>query len=90
MYMIEHLAEEIPTATWAVAGIGRWHIPTSMIAMVTGGHIRSGFEDNIFYHKGVVAESNAQLVARLARIATRDWQAYSHSRTSTRDTGFAG
>lgn len=70
MYMIEHLAEEIPTATWAVAGIGRWHIPTSMIAMVTGGHIRSGFEDNIFYHKGVVAESNAQLVARLARIAT--------------------
>ncbi len=70
LYMIEHLAEEIPTATWAVAGIGRWHIPTSMMAMVTGGHIRSGFEDNIFYHKGVVAESNAQLVARLARIAT--------------------
>ncbi|MCB5234146.1 MAG: 3-keto-5-aminohexanoate cleavage protein [Candidatus Cloacimonetes bacterium] len=69
LYMIEHLAEEIPTATWAVAGIGRWHIPTSMVAMVTGGHIRSGFEDNIFYHKGVVADSNAQLVARLARIA---------------------
>jgi 3-keto-5-aminohexanoate cleavage enzyme len=37
--------------------------------MVTGGHIRCGFEDNIFYHKGVIAESNAQLVARLARIA---------------------
>lgn len=69
LYMAEHLAEEIPTATWAVAGIGRWHIPTSMVAMVTGGHIRSGFEDNIFYHKGVVADSNAQLVARLARIA---------------------
>jgi len=69
MYMIEHLASEIPTATWAVAGIGRWHIPTSMVAMVTGGHIRAGFEDNIFYHKGVVADSNAQLIARLARIA---------------------
>ena len=69
MYMMEHLKEEIPTATWAVAGIGRWHIPTSLIAMVTGGHIRCGFEDNIFYHKGVIAESNAQLVARLARIA---------------------
>lgn len=69
LYMIEHLAEEIPSATWAVAGIGRWHIPTSMLAMVAGGHIRSGFEDNIFYHKGVIAESNAQLVARLARIA---------------------
>ncbi|MCK9557802.1 MAG: 3-keto-5-aminohexanoate cleavage protein [Candidatus Cloacimonetes bacterium] len=70
LYMVEHLAEEIPSATWAVAGIGRWHIPTSMVAMVTGGHIRCGFEDNIFYHKGVVADSNAQLVARLARIAS--------------------
>jgi len=70
LYMKEHLAEEIPSATWAVAGIGRWHIPTAMVAMVCGGHIRCGFEDNIYYHKGVVADSNAQLVARLARIAT--------------------
>ncbi|HNZ32828.1 MAG TPA: 3-keto-5-aminohexanoate cleavage protein [Candidatus Cloacimonas sp.] len=69
MYMIDHLHEEIPTATWAVAGIGKWHLPTSLIALVTGGHIRCGFEDNIFYHKGVIADSNAQLVARLARIA---------------------
>jgi len=70
MYMIDHLKEQIPTATWAVAGIGRWHIPASMVALVTGGHIRVGFEDNIFYHKGIVAESNAQLVARIARIAS--------------------
>ncbi len=69
IYMIEHLAAEIPTATWAVAGIGRWHLPTAMLALVTGGHIRCGFEDNIFYHKGIVADSNAQLVARIARIA---------------------
>ncbi|MGB4309878.1 MAG: 3-keto-5-aminohexanoate cleavage protein [Candidatus Cloacimonadaceae bacterium] len=68
-YMAQHLAEEIPTATWAVAGIGRWHIPASMVAMVMGGHIRVGFEDNIFYHKGILADSNAQLVARMARIA---------------------
>jgi len=67
--MAEHLKEEIPGATWAVAGIGRWHIPASLTAMVNGGHIRVGFEDNIFYHKGVKAESNAQLVARMARIA---------------------
>ncbi|MDP2173371.1 MAG: 3-keto-5-aminohexanoate cleavage protein [Candidatus Cloacimonadaceae bacterium] len=70
IYMIEHLAEEIPTATWAVAGIGRWHLPTAMVALVAGGHIRMGFEDNIFYHKGLIAESNAQLVSRIARIAT--------------------
>jgi 3-keto-5-aminohexanoate cleavage enzyme len=40
-----------------------------MVAMVMGGHIRVGFEDNIFYHKGILADSNAQLVARMARIA---------------------
>ena len=70
LYMAGHLAEEIPTATWAVAGIGRWHIPASMMAMTLGGHIRVGFEDNIYYHKNLVADSNAQLVARMARIAT--------------------
>ncbi|MBP7195051.1 MAG: 3-keto-5-aminohexanoate cleavage protein [Candidatus Cloacimonetes bacterium] len=70
LYMASHLAEEIPTATWAVAGIGRWHIPASMMAMTLGGHIRVGFEDNIYYHKNLVADSNAQLVARMARIAT--------------------
>jgi len=69
LYMKEHLKEMIPTATWAVAGIGRWHIPASLTAMVNDGHIRVGFEDNIFYHKKVVATSNAQLVARMSRIA---------------------
>lgn len=69
LYMAEHLAEEIPTATWAVAGIGRWHLPTALVALAAGGHIRCGFEDNIFYHKGIVANSNAQLVERIAHIA---------------------
>lgn len=69
VYMAEHLKEEIPSATWGVAGIGRWQLPCAMMAIVMGGHVRVGFEDNIFYHKGVVADSNAQLVARIARIA---------------------
>jgi 3-keto-5-aminohexanoate cleavage enzyme len=69
LYMAEHLKEEIPTATWGVAGIGRWQLPCAMMAMVMGGHIRVGFEDNVFYHKGILADSNEQLVARIARIA---------------------
>ncbi|HPT71542.1 MAG TPA: 3-keto-5-aminohexanoate cleavage protein [Candidatus Cloacimonadota bacterium] len=69
LYMAEHLKEEIPTATWGIAGIGRWHVPSILVAMATGGHIRVGFEDNIYYHKNVLADSNAQLVARVARIA---------------------
>ena len=69
LYMAEHLKEEIPTATWGVAGIGRWQLPCAIMAIVMGGHVRVGFEDNIFYHKGIIAESNAQLVKRIVRIA---------------------
>jgi 3-keto-5-aminohexanoate cleavage enzyme len=37
--------------------------------MAMGGHVRTSLEDNIYYHKGQLAGSNAQLVARLVRIA---------------------
>lgn len=69
LYMAEHLKEEIPSATWGVAGIGRWQLPCGVMALVMGGHIRTGFEDNVYYHKNVLAESNSRLVARIARIA---------------------
>ena len=41
-------------------------------AIPQGGFIRVGFEDNIYYRKGELAESNAQLVERAARSA-RDY-----------------
>jgi 3-keto-5-aminohexanoate cleavage enzyme len=34
-----------------------------------GGHVRVGLEDNIYLRKGVLAESNAQLVERAGRMA---------------------
>ena len=34
-----------------------------------GGHVRVGLEDNLYYKKGELAESNAQLVARIVRLA---------------------
>jgi 3-keto-5-aminohexanoate cleavage enzyme len=34
-----------------------------------GGHIRVGMEDNIYYERGVLAETNAQFVARIVRLA---------------------
>ncbi len=54
---------------WGVAGIGRYQLPLAVQALTLGGHVRVGFEDNIFYHKGQVARSNAQLVERITRIA---------------------
>jgi len=65
-----YLVESIPAgSTWTVAGIGRYELPLAVAAITLGGHVRVGFEDNIYYSKGVLAESNAQLVARIARIS---------------------
>ncbi|MED1954700.1 3-keto-5-aminohexanoate cleavage protein [Brevibacillus centrosporus] len=65
-----YLVESIPkTATWTVAGIGRNQLPLALIAITMGGHVRVGFEDNVYYSKGVLAQSNAQLVERIVRVA---------------------
>lgn len=65
-----HMVETIPpNSTWQVAGIGRHQLPLAVAAIILGGHVRVGFEDNIYYTKGVLAESNAQLVERIVRIA---------------------
>ena len=54
--------------TWSAAGIGKGHIPIMYTTIAMGGHLRVGLEDNVYYHKGVLAESNGQLVARAARL----------------------
>lgn len=65
-----HLVETLPTqSTWSAAGIGRYQLPIAVMAMLMGGHVRVGLEDNLFYRKGVLAESSAQLTARIVRLA---------------------
>lgn len=56
-------------ADFTVMGIGRASLPAQYGAIANGGWIRVGFEDNVFYSKGVLAKSNAELVERAARIA---------------------
>jgi 3-keto-5-aminohexanoate cleavage enzyme len=48
--------------------IGAAQIPITTLAVLLGGNARVGMEDNIYYSKGVLATSNAQLVARSVRI----------------------
>lgn len=57
-----------PNANWSCFGVGAQHFPTVAIAVVNGGHVRVGLEDNLYMAKGVLAEGNAPLVARAARI----------------------
>jgi 3-keto-5-aminohexanoate cleavage enzyme len=58
-----------PGQTWSVAGIGRFQLPLSLHAIAMGGHVRVGFEDNIYFRKGELAVSNAQLIKRVVRLA---------------------
>jgi uncharacterized protein (DUF849 family) len=51
-------------AVWSAFGIGRFEFPIVGQAWLAGGHVRVGLEDNIYISRGVLAESNAQLVAR--------------------------
>ena len=54
---------------WMVTAIGRYETPLCAHAIVLGGDVRVGFEDNIYYSKSIKAKSNAQLVDRMVRIA---------------------
>jgi uncharacterized protein (DUF849 family) len=55
-------------AIWSAFGIGRFEFPIVAQAWLAGGHVRVGMEDNIYLEKGVLAQSNAQLVAKAKRI----------------------
>lgn len=66
MFMVNQLPAG---STWTVAGIGRSETPLACLAIILGGNVRVGFEDNIYYSKGVKAKSNAELVERVVRLA---------------------
>lgn len=65
-----HMTEIVPEgSTWSVIGSGASQLSMCMMGMVMGGHVRAGLEDNIYYSKGVLAKTNAELVERVVRIA---------------------
>jgi 3-keto-5-aminohexanoate cleavage enzyme len=66
-FMVDSIPKDI--STWTCTGIGRWHVPMMLTALAMGGNVRLGFEDNVFFTKGKLADGNAQLVARCVDIA---------------------
>ncbi len=65
-----HMVRQLPVGSlWSVCAIGRHQLPMNVAALVMGGHVRTGLEDNIYYSYRVLAEGNAPLVARIVRIA---------------------
>jgi 3-keto-5-aminohexanoate cleavage enzyme len=55
-------------APWSVLGVGRAQLPMIAMSVLLGGHVRVGFEDNLFLRKGELARSNAEFVEQAVRL----------------------
>jgi 3-keto-5-aminohexanoate cleavage enzyme len=65
-----HHVDSIPKGSpWLVCGVGNASVPMAALGIMLGGHVRVGLEDQIDYLPGELATSNAQLVARVVRLA---------------------
>jgi 3-keto-5-aminohexanoate cleavage enzyme len=80
--LLPQLRAMLPAGTmWQAIGIGRAQLPLSFAALALGGNVRVGYEDNVYFRKGELAESNAQFVRRAVElvhaagreVATPDW-----------------
>jgi 3-keto-5-aminohexanoate cleavage enzyme len=64
------LKNSIPQdATWSVCAMDLTIYTVAPIAIAAGGHVRVGLEDCIRIEKGVLADSNAQMVAKMKHIS---------------------
>ena len=64
------LKNSIPKdATWSICAIGLSIYTLGPVAIGLGGHVRVGFEDCVHIAKGILADSNAQMVAKMVRFS---------------------
>lgn len=64
------LKNSIPqNATWSVCAAGLDIYTIGAAALAAGGNVRVGFEDCVHIAKGILADSNAQMVAKMARLS---------------------
>lgn len=70
-HLLKILKNRFGEAThWGATGIGRYEFPIAKETIKLGGHVRVGFEDNIYLEKGILATSNAELVQRVVKMAS--------------------
>jgi uncharacterized protein (DUF849 family) len=69
LFLVRTAGESLQSLNWSVCAAGRYEISTCTAALLLGGNVRVGLEDNLYLEKGVLAKSNAELVAKIVRIA---------------------
>jgi 3-keto-5-aminohexanoate cleavage enzyme len=58
-----------PDSLFNVTAVGAAQLPMTTLSMFLGGMVRVGMEDNLYFAKGIPAESNEQLVSRSVKLA---------------------
>jgi 3-keto-5-aminohexanoate cleavage enzyme len=56
-------------AQWSALGAGPAQLSLTTHALLMGGHVRVGFEDNLYLSRGVKADGNARFVERTVELA---------------------
>lgn len=65
-FLRKEIADVLPRATWVAAGVGRFQWEVNQWCLETGGHCRTGLEDNLKIAPDRLAASNAELVKKIA------------------------
>jgi 3-keto-5-aminohexanoate cleavage enzyme len=64
------MKDSIPCgSTFTISGIGKNEFPMAVLSIISGGHVRVGFEDNVYISRGKLAKSNGELVEKVVRLA---------------------
>jgi uncharacterized protein (DUF849 family) len=64
-FLRSEISEVLPGATWVAAGIGKHQWEVNQWCLETGGHCRTGLEDNLRIAPDRLAASNAELVQKI-------------------------
>jgi uncharacterized protein (DUF849 family) len=69
MFLVDYAKKQIGDFEFSVCVAGRAQFPICTQSLLIGGNVRVGLEDNVYLEKGRMAKSNAEQVAKIARIA---------------------
>lgn len=70
-FLRSELAQVLPGATWVAAGVARHQFEVNQWCLETGGHCRTGLEDNLRFDGERLAKSNAELVKKIVDVCDR-------------------
>jgi uncharacterized protein (DUF849 family) len=69
MFLYQTARAALGEFRWSVCAAGRHQMNIGTMALLMGGNVRVGLEDNLYVEKGRMARSNADQVHKIARIA---------------------